>query len=104
MRILARFLESPDGSESLASPNRLSAALKISRLFSSYARRRPGMIRAWAAGENVGSDGETLTEADIWQPNLWRIVRNRIGVPAFPELLPGALDPIRTGAITLDLP
>ena len=104
MRILARFLESPYGTGDLIGPDRLSAARKISRLFATYARRRPAMIRAWAAGENVGSDGTALADDDVWQPNLWRIIHERIGIPSLAELLPGALDPIRTGAIDPDLP
>ena len=32
------------------------------------------------------------------------IVRDQIGVPALPELMPEALEPIRSGAIDLDLP
>ena len=104
MHLLARYLKPADDREAEVSPNRLSAARKVARLFSGYARRRPDMIRAWAAGDDVGSDGEQLPDGDQWQPQLWRIVRDQIGVPGLPELMPDALEPIRSGAIDLDLP
>jgi len=83
---------------------RLDAAQKIARLFASYARRRPEMIRRWAAGDDVGPDGTPIAESADWQPQLWRLVRDAVDVPSMPELLPASLDPIRRGAIGLDLP
>ena len=102
MRLLDRYLATGDPHRS--SPRRLSAAKKISRLYSSYARQRPDMIRAWAAGEDLGSDGELLPAGDRWQPMLWRSLRQRLDVPALPELMPAALDPLRAGVVDLDLP
>jgi exodeoxyribonuclease V gamma subunit len=97
MRLIQRYIEADHSS------NRLTAATKIARLFSTYARRRPHMIRSWST-ENTGPGGEEIPEGDRWQPLLWRVVRETIGVPALAELLPEGLDPIRTGEITLDLP
>ncbi|MFV2038781.1 MAG: exodeoxyribonuclease V subunit gamma [Acidimicrobiales bacterium] len=102
MRLLARYLEPADGE--LISQNRLWAAQKVARLFTTYGRRRPGMIRAWAVGTDTGPNGDVLPDGYLWQPRLWRAVRDRVGVPAPAELLPGALEPIREGAIQLDLP
>ena len=83
MRLLGRYLATDDPDRS--SPSRLSAARKISRLYSTYARRRPDMIRAWAAGDDLGSDGEPLPDGDLWQPMLWRSLRQRLDVPALPS-------------------
>ena len=101
MRLIQRYNETPDGSPS---SNRLSAATKIARLYTTYAHRRPGMIRAWRAGEDTGPDGAAIPDGDRWQPLLWRLVAERIGVPAPAELLPEGLEPVRKGEIDLDLP
>jgi exodeoxyribonuclease V gamma subunit len=97
LRLIQRYIETPG-------PNRLTAATKIARLFSAYARRRPEMIRSWAAGADVGPSGDPIRDGDAWQPRLWRLVRETIGIPALAELLPAGLDPIRTGTIDLGLP
>jgi exodeoxyribonuclease V gamma subunit len=102
MRLLARYLGADEPERS--SPSRLTAARKISRLYSAYARRRPDMIRSWAVGDDVGSDSEPLPDGDLWQPRLWRSLRERVGVAALPELMPAALDPLRAGVVGLDLP
>ncbi|MCY4368767.1 MAG: exodeoxyribonuclease V subunit gamma [bacterium] len=105
MWLLARFIEAPDGD--LATPGngqRLRAARKIAGLFGQYARRRPEMVRAWLDGVDVGPGGDTLPEPDRWQPRLWRLVRERIGVPGLAELIPAALDPIRDGSVEVELP
>ncbi|MFP3882951.1 MAG: exodeoxyribonuclease V subunit gamma [Actinomycetota bacterium] len=99
--LLARYLD--DGTNGTGS-NRLAAAQKISRLFSRYARRRPEMVVAWQAGDDRGPDGGPLPDDFLWQPRLWRALRDRIGVPSLPEILPTALDPLRQGSVELDMP
>ena len=101
MRLIARHIDS-DGSP--AGGRRLAAAAKIGRLYSRYARRRPGMIRLWRAGIDVGPTGVQLDEDWLWQPRLWRLLREAVGVAALPELLPEALDPVRRGTVEIDLP
>ncbi len=98
--LLARYLDTGG----VAGSNRMAAAAKLAGLFTRYARRRPAMVRAWAAGEGLGPDGAPLADGFAWQPQLWRRLRDRIGVPSLPELLPGALDPIRNGTVRVDLP
>jgi len=100
--LLDRYIGESNGTQETG--QRLNAARKIALLFASYARRRPEMIRRWAAGDDAGLDGTPIAEAAAWQPRLWRIVRDTIDVPLLPELLPGGLGPIRTGAVDLDLP
>ncbi|HEY1539689.1 MAG TPA: exodeoxyribonuclease V subunit gamma [Solirubrobacteraceae bacterium] len=53
---------------------RLSSVRHIATLFDRYALQRPAMLRAWARGE---SDG--LAEDALWQYELWRRLRQRIG-------------------------
>lgn len=101
MGLLARYLD--DGATG-PSPNRLAAAQKISRLFSRYARRRPAMIGAWRTGDDLGPDGGRLPDEYLWQPRLWRALRDRLGVASLPELLPAALDPVRRGDVVVDVP
>ncbi|TVQ97354.1 MAG: exonuclease V subunit gamma [Deltaproteobacteria bacterium] len=71
-------------------PGTLSAPLfalatEVSRLFLRYHAWRPGMIAAWARGENryTRRDGTfapfDVRAADLaWQPDLWRRVRERL--------------------------
>ena len=101
MALVRRYLETDDGTPG---PNRFAAATKITRLYTGYARRRPAMVRAWAAGADVGPGGDPVGDADIWQPRLWRLVRDAICHPSLPETLPDGLDPIRDGAVDIDLP
>ena len=55
MWLIARFVEGPEGDASDGA-QRLRAAQKIERLFSSYARHRPQMVAAWTAGNDTGPD------------------------------------------------
>ena len=85
-------------------------ARHIADLFDRYSTQRPRMIEAWAAGDDVdGSltgDGEAaiLSGAQLWQAQLWRAVRSRIGVPSPPERLPGLLAALRSGEVQPALP
>ena len=104
MWVIARFIRDPGAETPLGSSQRLQAARKIAGLFTRYARRRPAMIRAWQDGGGAGPGGGPLSGADAWQPRLWRRVRAQIGVPSPAELLPAALDPVRSGAVDPGLP
>lgn len=101
MTLIARYL---DDERSGVAGNRLGAAERVARLFSRYARRRPDMIRAWARGEDVGPGARPIPTEHAWQPRLWRALREAVSVPSLAELLPGGLDPIRSGEVEIDLP
>ncbi len=79
-------------------------ARRLADLFDRYAVRRPGLVLHWSAGHDVDAAGRPLAEHDRWQPQLWRLVRARIGVPSPPERLPELLDGVRAGTLALDLP
>ncbi len=106
MWLLARYVEDPTGAgvATLGNRRRLRAARKIARLFGRYERRRPEMVLAWLDGRDAGPRGDALSQANAWQPRLWRLVRERIGVPGLAELIPEALHPIRDGSVEVDLP
>lgn len=67
---------------------RFAAARHLARLFDAYGDHRPAMLRAWAAKEDDdGAGGEV--PADLrWQSQLWRRLRDRLGVPGPAETLP----------------
>ena len=104
IRVVARYIGGSEGGATHWPGQRLRAARKISGLFTRYARRRPEMIRAWHSGVEAGADGRPLPEDQVWQPEMWRALRDRIGTPCLPELVPDGLAPLRDGSVTLDLP
>jgi exodeoxyribonuclease V gamma subunit len=93
-------------------------ARRIADLFDRYGTQRPPLLRSWAAGPDargVYLDGThtlrggvpipgELDPAMVWQAELWRRVRARIGVPSPAERLPGMLDALRSGEIAPLLP
>ncbi len=57
---------------------RWATAAHLAGLFHSYASERPGMVAAWACGDDT--DGEDALPDDLgWQPELWRRLRERLG-------------------------
>ncbi len=90
---LARHLEGARGSPE-DPMRRFGVVRHIADLFDRYAVHRPDMVKAWSAGGDSGD----------WQPELWRRVRARIGVPSPAERLVPACERIRTDAGLLDLP
>ncbi len=79
-------------------------ARRIADLFDRYHVHRADMVRAWSAGADVDGAGRQLVEHQRWQPELWRRVRQRIGVPSPPEQLLATTDQLLSGALRLDLP
>jgi exodeoxyribonuclease V gamma subunit len=95
---LARHLEGARGDPE--DPTRRFGAVRhIADLFDRYGVHRPDMVRAWAAGAPGADDG-----SDAWQPELWRRLRARIGVPSPAERLAPACERIRSHTVPLDLP
>jgi exodeoxyribonuclease V gamma subunit len=74
---------------------RFGVVRHIAELFDRYGVQRPDMVRAWVAGGN--QDGG-------WQPELWRRLRERIGVPSPAERLSDACERIRRDPSLLELP
>jgi exodeoxyribonuclease V gamma subunit len=79
-------------------------ARRLADLFERYGVHRPEMLRAWADNHDVDGAGNRLSADVIWQPTLWRLVRDRIGEPSPAERLPEVLTRVAAGDIELDLP
>ena len=90
---LARHLEGARGDPE-DPMRRFGAVRHIADLFDRYAVHRPDMVGAWATG----------ADEDYWQPELWRRLRARIGVPSPAERLKPACERIRDDPTVLNLP
>ena len=80
----------------LAQPG-TAGARRLADLFDRYAVRRPGLVQQWCDGNDVDVLGRPLSPHDSWQPQLWRLVRERIGQPSPVERLPGTARGTATG-------
>ena len=58
---------------------RLSLATTVARLFHSYSRNRPDLLRRWSAGHPVLPDGTPLAPDEQWQPLLWSRLSEELG-------------------------
>ena len=67
---------------------RFAAARHLARLFDTYGQHRPAMLRSWAAKEDEDGAGAEVPADLRWQPELWRRLRERVGVPGPAETLP----------------
>lgn len=83
---------------------RFSTAEALTRLFTSYGENRPAMLVDWVAGRD--SDGvDAAVDADlVWQAELWRRLRDRIGVPSPAERLEDACRRLIDDPDLIDLP
>ncbi|HVL85434.1 MAG TPA: exodeoxyribonuclease V subunit gamma, partial [Pseudonocardia sp.] len=70
---------------------RYATARRLAELFASYAAHRPGLLRAWLAGDDAA-----VPEDLRWQPELWRRLRARIGGPGPVERVDAACTVLRT--------
>lgn len=77
---------------------------RLADLFDRYLTNRPAMIRAWAAGDDVDGAGAAIEARSLWQPKIWRRVRDRIGIPSPPELLPMQIEALRSGQCPPEVP
>ena len=74
---------------------RFSTVRHVADLFDRYALHRPDMVRAWAAGSDEG---------EAWQAELWRHLRERLGVPSPAERLSDACGALRSSPDLIGLP
>ena len=83
---------------------RLSLATTIGRLFHSYARNRPDMLRRWSSRHAVLADGSPLGAYERWQTMLWNDVREFLGTPSPVELQEQVCAAVADRPGDLDLP
>jgi exodeoxyribonuclease V gamma subunit len=93
-----------DAPDAARRARRFSAVRHLAELFDRYALHRPEMVRAWARGEDGDGEGRTLPPDGIWQAELWRRLRDRIGVPDPAERVEGACARLREEPDLVDLP
>ncbi len=82
---------------------RLSLATSVARLFHTYARNRPGLLRRWAAGHPVLPDGSAVALDEQWQPLLWNRVREELGTSPV-DLQEQVLRAVQDSPEDLDVP
>jgi len=83
---------------------RFGSARHLADLYDRYGVHRPGMLRAWAAKEDLDGAGQALRPHWSWQAELWRRLRDRIGVASPAERLDDACAALRRDATIVDLP
>jgi exodeoxyribonuclease V gamma subunit len=83
---------------------RLSAVRHIAELFDRYALHRPAMVRAWACGRDVDGAGGALPDEALWQAELWRRLRARVGIDGPAERLSDACARLRAEPELVALP
>ena len=83
---------------------RLSAVRHIAELFDRYALHRPEMVRAWARSQDTDATGRALPDDALWQAELWRRLRSRIGIASPAERLDEACARLRADPDLVDLP
>jgi exodeoxyribonuclease V gamma subunit len=83
---------------------RLAVSRRLAGLFASYAVQRPALLADWEAG-GAGDGGGGELPADLaWQPELWRRLVDRVGVPSPVRRQETVVEHLRSGADDLDLP
>jgi exodeoxyribonuclease V gamma subunit len=78
---------------------RFTSIRHLADLFDRYELHRPGLVRAWAAGDDSG-----IPDDAAWQAGLWRRLRDRIPEPAPAERLEVACARLREEPGLVDLP
>ncbi len=78
---------------------RFARLRRLARLFDEYSVRRPELLLAWARGEDPRTD-----PSGDWQGELWRRLRERIGVPSGAERLGPASARLRDEPELVSLP
>nr|WP_255426645.1 exodeoxyribonuclease V subunit gamma [Pseudonocardia sp. C8] len=71
---------------------RYALARSLAGLFGTYATHRPALLRNWRRG------ADEVSPDLAWQPELWRRLRARLGVPGPAERLDAAVAALRDGA------
>ena len=95
--------DTPDG---IRRSRRFPAVRHLAALFDRYALYRPAMIDAWAREDGAGvSAGDSSPSDDaVWQAELWRRLRARIGVPGPAERVARACARLNDEAALVELP
>jgi exodeoxyribonuclease V gamma subunit len=83
---------------------RFSTIRHLADLYDRYALHRPSMIRAWADGADVDARGDRLGAGEVWQAQLWRALRSKLGTPSPAQRLEAACRRLQADPDLLDRP
>ena len=83
---------------------RFGSARHLADLYDRYGVHRPAMLRAWAMKDDVDGAGRPLAPQWAWQAELWRRLRDRIGLASPAERLDDACTSLRARPAVVDLP
>jgi exodeoxyribonuclease V gamma subunit len=83
---------------------RFATVRHLADLFDRYGVHRPEMVQAWARGDARTDDLVASGVSWSWQAELWRCLRDRIGVQSPAERLPIGTARIKESPALLDLP
>ncbi len=83
LKPLADHLEASSPRRDDGALMRFAAVRHVADLYDQYGVHRPELIRSWARGER----GEGVADSQLWQADLWRLLRERIGVESPAERL-----------------
>ncbi len=83
---------------------RWSTARHLAGLFARYASARPSMLRLWSRGQDLDASGTPLAPDRAWQAELWRRLRDELGVAGPSERLAAATEQLRSNPGATELP
>ncbi|GAA4625367.1 exodeoxyribonuclease V subunit gamma [Cellulomonas oligotrophica] len=92
------------GGDEVRAARRGAFARRTARLLAAYGTQRPALVVAWAHGRDEDGAGSPVPDDLVWQPPLWRLVRERVGVPSPAERLAAAVAAVRERRDAVDLP
>ena len=101
---LAAHLGAADSRDDTRRARRFATLRHLADLFDRYGVHRPSMVAAWAGGDDADGHGGPLPADVAWQAQLWRCLREQIGVASPAERLPEACDRLRDEPAIADLP
>ena len=78
---------------------RVAIAQKLAALFTAYGAQRPAMLREWVAGSDTDGAGAPLGDDLRWQAELWRRLRDEVGVDSPAERRRRRLPPAAGGPV-----
>jgi exodeoxyribonuclease V gamma subunit len=105
--LLWHYLGASGGSaelDPLRAGRRWPIARHLAGLFAKYAATRATMIDNWSQGRDVDATGAALPADRAWQAELWRRLRNELGVPSPAERLQAGVARLRLAPQSSDLP
>lgn len=92
------------GTDDHRAGRRYATAEHVRDLLRSYGQQRPRMLTDWAAGHDTDGTGAPLDEHLRWQAELWRRLRDRIGVDSPAQRLDEMCQRLRAEPDIVDLP